>query len=670
MNTAGFAIAKDTILIFCVSFRHTVHHRMNQAIGKVLFFAFIFGNGLLLMAQPNPQEYRALQNKYKAARTDSARIFILTDMAWLYRKYDKAQALGFCTQALKQAEKIEYDEGIGFAKMAMGNVYNYHANYDSALSCYRYAIPYFEKISFETTRNHRLGQIYYNLAQSLQEVNQSAEAIQALNNAARFYQLSQDKAQLSNVYIDIANLYETNKQYKEALFYGEKALTAATQVQDTTTICSVMNDLGNIYLALNTQTKNATYLAKAKADFLRTYRILQHNPEADTDGLITPTILANLGDCLLREEKYDSAIYFLNESNRLASKIQYKWVEGYNYMYLGEIAHKRQQLKTATDYFEKALGYRKDYGNEFTMDLYQRLTKLETDKRNFAKALEYQQLYQQDYEQVRDAEQSRAINEIQTRYETHEKERQIQDLQRDNRQKKQYLTGVVILALLAVALAVAIGWLYHFRRKVFRQREHLLHEEKEKVELERQIEEKAKEKAQLQQQLTEKENQRIQEEIQLQATIHSLKQDQLQREIDYKQRELTTSVMQLEKKNELLLTLKNELQQVPAATEKPIRNLNRLIDQSLDIEDDFERFTTHFENVHPRFFHRLQSLTEQSLSALDQKYCAYLRMQLSTKEIANLLNIEPKSVRMAQYRIKKKLGLTEENDLKEFLHQL
>lgn len=643
---------------------------MSPTIGKSIIFIFLLVERFAVSAQPNLQEYKALQHQYNTAQTDSARIFILADMAWLYRKYDKPQALLFCAKALQQANKVDYKEGIGFAKMAMGNVYNYHANYDSAIGCYRDAIPYFEKIPQPPSRNHRLGQLYYNLAQSLQEANRSADAIQALNNSATFYQLTRNKAELANVYIDIANLYETNKQYTEALVYGNKALAVVTQVRDTTTLCSVMNDLGNIYLALNTQTKKTSYLAKAKADFLLTYHMLQKNPKADTDGLITPTILANLGDCLLREEKYDSATYFLNESNRLASKIQYKWVEGYNYMYLGEIAHKRQQLTHATGYFEKALGYRKDYGNEFTLDLYQRLTKLETDKHNFAKALEYQQLYQQDYEQVRNAEQSRAINEIQTRYETREKERQIGDLQRDNDQKQQYLAGVLILALLAVALAIAIGWLYHFRRKIFRQRERILHEEKEKIELERQVEAKAKEKAQLQQQLTEKENQRIQEEIYLQTTIHGLQQEQLQREVDYKQRELTTSVMQLEKKNELLLTLKNELQQIPSATEKPIRNLNRLIDQSLDIEDDFEKFTTHFENVHPRFFQKLQHHAEQPLSALDQKYCAYLRMQLSTKEIANLLNIEPKSVRMAQYRIKKKLGLTEDNDLKDFLHQL
>ena len=641
-------------------------------------FATVCLCGLLLLpcasfAQPDPQEYEALRQKYNAAKTDSARVMTLTELAWLYRKYDKPKALAYCSRAIEIARKADYDEGIGFSQMAAGNVYNYHSRHDSAIIFYRKSIPYFQKISHGKTKDHRLGQLHYNLAEAYRAVGAHEEAVFSLNESAAYYRKNKDEEKLPSIYIDIANIYESQQQYSESLKYADKALMETRRLKDTATFCFVMNDLNNVYLSLHAQTKNTAYLTKAKANFYLTYRILQNNPKADPNGIVTPTILTNLGDCLLREAKYDSATYFLNESNRMAAKIQYKWVEGYNYMHLGEIATNRKQLAAAESFFAKALSYRKDYGGNFTIDLYQRLVKMLTAKGDFGEALRYQQLYQKDYGEMLDEKKNRAVNEIQTRYDTREKEAQIIDLQKDNHRKRQQLIGTVALAILGVALAAAIFMAYRFRRKIFRQRERLLQEEKSKAVLAKKVEEDATENALLQQRLAEQENQRIQEEAQSQNTIHALQQEQLQREIDFKHRELTANVMQLEKKNELLIELKAHLQRIGKnanGAALQIREVYKAIDHSLDVEEDFDRFMTHFENVHPQFSQRLQNLAGQSLSALDLKYCAYLRMQLSTKEIANLLSIEPKSVRMAQYRLKKKLSLGEDDDLKEFLNRL
>ncbi len=637
------------------------------------WFVVLLLPGTVLLAQPNPQEYKGLQQKYNTAQTDSARVMTLTELAWLYRKYDKAKSLNYCTQALQLAEKADYVEGIGFAKMATGNVYNYYSVYDSAIAAYKSSRIYFLDIPHIQVRNHRLGQLYYNLGQIYREMGMHDEAIHALNEAAVFYKKNQNQEDLPKIYIDIANIYDSHKQHKQALLYADQALQETRQLKDTATYCAVMNDLSSVYLSLHNQTKNPAYLAKAKANFYLTYRILQQNPTADPDERVLPTVLTNIGDCLLREASYDSAVYFLNESQRLVTRINYKWVKGYNYMYLGEIALKKGNLPAAAGYFQRALPYGSEYGDDFTLSLYPRLVRLYSIQGNHAQALHYQQLYQKSYEKILNEKKDRAINEIQTRYETREKETQIVDLQKDNARKRQQLIGSVMLAVLGVALSAAVFAVYRFRRKVFRQRERLLQDEKEKADLAKKVEQDAKEKALLQQQLVEQENQRIQEENQLQNTINALQQAQLQREIDFKQRELTASVMQLEKKNEWMIQLKTQLQQIEKhanGTAPQIREVYKVIDHSLNVEEDMDKFTVHFENVHPQFFQQLQNLTGQSLSALDLKYCAYLRMQLSTKEIANLLSIEPKSVRMAQYRLKKKLGLGENDDLKEFLNKL
>jgi tetratricopeptide (TPR) repeat protein/DNA-binding CsgD family transcriptional regulator len=637
------------------------------------FTAGFWLGSFLCIAQPDPKEIKALEEKFKTGKTDSAKVMTLNEMTWLFRKYDKKQALQYAEKALLIARKADFDEGVGFSQMAMGNVYNYHTLHDSAIVLYKKAVPFFEKIPAETHRNYRLGQLYYNMGEAYRAINYYGEAIGAFNQSAAFYKKNKNESELPNIYIGIANIYETQEQYEESLKYADKALQETQSLKDKETYCFVMNDLNNVYLSLHAKTKNPLYLTKAKANFYLTYRILQKNPEADPNGIITPTILSNLGECLLRESKYDSAAYFLNKSNSLAAVIQYKWVRGYNYMHLGEIAMNRRQLSEAEIYMAIAFSCRREYGDDFTLTLYPKLVKLQTVKGNFSEALRYQQLYQKDYEKILNAKKNRTVNEIQTRYQTREKEMQISDLQKENENKKLQLIGSVMLAVLGLIVAAAIFLVYQFRKRIFRQREQLLREEKEKAVLAKQLEAEAKENAVLQQQLTEQENQRIQEEIHLQNTIHTLQKEQLQLDIDFKQRELTTSVMQLEKQNGLLIQIKTQLQQIEKNNKNAsleVRELHKIIDESLDIETDFDKFMAHFENVHPQFFQQLQTLAGQSLSALDLKYAAYIRMQLSTKEIANLLGIEPKSVRMAQYRLKKKFSLSETDDLKAFLNQL
>ncbi len=146
-------------------------------------------------------------------------------------------------------------------------------------------------------------------------------------------------------------------------------------------------------------------------------------------------------------------------------------------------------------------------------------------------------------------------------------------------------------------------------------------------------------------------------------------QQQLQQEVDYKHRELTTTTLNLERKNELLLALRKELEQVPE-TDQQLKPAFRLIDKNLQLDDDIDQFRLHFEGVHPSFFQSLNTQAQAALSATELRYCAYLRMGLSTKEIANLLNIEPHSVRVGKHRLKQKLRLEKETDLEAFIKNI
>jgi DNA-binding CsgD family transcriptional regulator len=99
------------------------------------------------------------------------------------------------------------------------------------------------------------------------------------------------------------------------------------------------------------------------------------------------------------------------------------------------------------------------------------------------------------------------------------------------------------------------------------------------------------------------------------------------------------------------------------------RSLKRIINGSVQIDKDWENFNRHFEQVHQGFYSKLKK-ENQSLTSNDLRLSAMLRMNLSSKEVAAIMNVSPDSVKKARYRLRKKLQLEEEADLHSFMMQV
>ncbi|MBX2846254.1 MAG: tetratricopeptide repeat protein [Saprospiraceae bacterium] len=128
-------------------------------------------------------------------------------------------------------------------------------------------------------------------------------------------------------------------------------------------------------------------------------------------------------------------------------------------------------------------------------------------------------------------------------------------------------------------------------------------------------------------------------------------------ELESKQRELTTHALHVAQKNELLTTLKEQINGMASRPE--ISGILRQIDQTLESDDDWERFRNYFESVHKDFAKnvkaRFTDITQNELRLM-----ALIKMNLSTKEMANILNVTPDSVKKARYRLRKKMGISYE----------
>lgn len=278
----------------------------------------------------------------------------------------------------------------------------------------------------------------------------------------------------------------------------------------------------------------------------------------------------------------------------------------------------QNQLNEAEKSFINGISYLKslpfkEYPTE--QKFYQNLKEIAALKKDFVAYHHYDLLFLETLSLSNSQEKENAIQHAIAKYDLKAKEEKISLLSKNN----QFKDGLIVASLLALILGIGMFFFYNKSNKI----KHILSEQKK---------------------------------------------NKLQKEKEQTQKELMNSVLHLEKKNEILNEIKTKLLVQNKEEHAKINNtIFKTIDAGLAIDDDFEKFKNNFNSIYPDFFNRLQEKANHSLTQLDIKYCGYILMKVSNKEMALQMNVEPKSIRMARYRIKQKLQLSKEVDLDEFI---
>lgn len=151
------------------------------------------------------------------------------------------------------------------------------------------------------------------------------------------------------------------------------------------------------------------------------------------------------------------------------------------------------------------------------------------------------------------------------------------------------------------------------------------------------------------------------------------KQAELQEELHFKNKELTTYAINFVQKNELLALLEGKIKELkslpPQKQERAIHEVEKIIRSHKNLDKDWEDFKIHFEQVHGNFLVNLKDRYPH-LSSNDLKLAALARLNMNIKETANILGISPDSVKTARYRLRKKLEMEQDADLISFLVQV
>jgi ligand-binding sensor domain-containing protein len=174
-----------------------------------------------------------------------------------------------------------------------------------------------------------------------------------------------------------------------------------------------------------------------------------------------------------------------------------------------------------------------------------------------------------------------------------------------------------------------------------------------------------------QKELLKKHQEVLEIEHQKEQAVRQIEEDKMKSELRLLNNQLAASTMNLVVKNEFMETIKEELEEVKrkgksTETKLALEKIVREIDTKLRVQEDWQQFEHHFDQVHEGFLNRLREHFHD-LTPNEQKLCALLRLNLSTKEISNMMSISHRGVEIARYRLRKKLGLDLGQNLSKFI---
>ncbi len=209
-----------------------------------------------------------------------------------------------------------------------------------------------------------------------------------------------------------------------------------------------------------------------------------------------------------------------------------------------------------------------------------------------------------------------------------------------NIERPWFLSKLMISAYVILVLLFSLMMHHIYKRYYRKQREALLQKTKRELEL---------------------------KELENKQQFMRFNNEKLRQDIDNKNRELGISTMSLIKKNEFLNNIKKELQNVNDINN--IKHVIKIIDRNINNTDDWHVFEEAFNNADKDFLKKIK-IEHPALTSNDLRLCAYLRLNLSSKEIAPLLNISPRSVEVKRYRLRKKMNLPHESSLTDYILEI
>ena len=469
----------------------------------------------------------------------------------------------------------------------------------------------------------RIYSIQGNLVKALLYFQQANTVLERLHEA--FPENSHYLVTQAGIQLNMGVLSTMQQNYSQALTYFIQSETKWISLQDTFNIAVADQSIGETYMKLNENKKALLYEFKALKVFSQLGNVTGAKRKVATCYLNIGKTYETMG-ALKKAEK------FLVKAINIEKPIH--WLEGLVAAQnaLSNLYYKKGEYQKSLSIAQKNLPLAKKI--DFKLELkntYELLSKNFASIDDFKKAYHYHILFKAMNDSIFNKESSDKLLELQTKFETQQKENEILVLKsKEERNRLERKMSIIGGGLLVVILFLILGFVLNKRRH------------------ERQLFENELEKKRL-------------------------KAEELNNEIVFKTKQLTTHALNMMQKNNMLNDLQRSLDTIANEAKPEVKNnlsyLNRVIGANLKSEKDWEMFRIYFEQIDRGFYDRLTNRFPK-LNVNDLRHCALMKLNMNLKETAAVLNLSPNTIKSARNRIKKKLNLGADQDLYEFVRSV
>lgn len=494
------------------------------------------------------------------------------------------------------------------------------------------------------------------------------------HTALRFAEDHKNELVVGKMKTVLANYYLAKNEFNEANKYLLEALVIFEKLGTKKDIANVLNGFGLLYYDLRQPDKAIGYYAQ----------VLNLSKEPDKKRQESVAFL-NISNCFLNKQEYDSTLFYLNKAaagfrslrdsafimmctmNRgivsitkgekdqgleyyfkvmdYSRRMQKKMLLGHTLFNIATVYYDNHNMDSATSYFMESMSvYRSIPNRNGEKNVLQQLAKIEQSKNNWKQAYTYYDRYINIKDSILNADLLKNINDLQWKHDFQKKEDENTEIKRKFEVKKRETIVLIITLTLVIIVVVLFGALIRLANKNLKKSG----------------------------KLKELQIKHLQEQMVVHEKINTLEKLRLQAEIEAKNKELTSSSLQLINKNDILNNISNlteNFYKKKAVNDEYYKRLKSFLKENLDQERDWEHFKRLFEEVHTDFFKKLKQSCPE-ISENEMRLCAYLKINLQNKEIAKILNVTPDSLKTLRYRIRKKLNLEKDAVLEDYIREI
>ena len=559
---------------------------------------------------------------------------LLKGIAYYYQGKN-SEAVNTFRYSLQIGSKTLSDKLTANAYNMLSLVYRNLGVYDSAIFYSREALQLRqEKIKDSSD----IAGSYDNLSTIYLKLGEYDSAINYSLKAADIFEKTGNKRELAYSWSNLSNLYAAVGDKKHTYHFLRMAFEVLKKEGDEGDYAVMLENLGSYFLDYGPLDSAMIYFKKASVLYKKLERYDGYGDSKRAMG----EIYLRLGENIKAEKEFAEAYKQFKISKRIVDLIETE-------VFLAEIELRKLNYTKAKQYLENAILLEKNiHSDKIRLKILKEKEKLFEQSGNQTEALTLFHQIETLKDSIDKKELDSKLEELSTKYHTEKiisENKKLLQLQEIERMKAKEMR-ILFFALIIMAVLIVINLLLILQK---RKRNILL--QKQKLDI------------------AKKEEELIKTELQ----NVELKKQELSKENVYRSRQLTTYTLHMMQKNLILHDVLNKVKLMESKEPRQIKeelvNLKIQLINALSSDSDWENFKLFFEKVNANFFIRLKE-KYPNISKKDEKLCALIWLNMDINEAASVLNVDYNTIRIARYRLRKKMGLNPQDDLYKIIQKV